>query len=261
MCTLPSRFIKERNQVSNASAYCREHRLIPNNGWLWRGSVWKQTRLEKKAEAEHKWRNHKESRRRWCRAATCQTTATYGKPPSPWNWKTKVPASDKHYWLARSPNSSSSGDFSLFLDIFVFSCQIPKLKLSTFSFHTSSTRYQSVRRTTSACVYSYTISYARLLSTKVFRLLDQDPFKKLAHAWKYGLLKHALYLKSKPEYCVFIMKLMLCVLTGRTPTCKWWRTYCTLSRQCAFAKILNWSWSSNLVNLYLVRVTMIVTEW
>ena len=32
--------------------------------------------------------------------ATYQTTATYGKPQSPWNWKTKVPASDKYYWLA-----------------------------------------------------------------------------------------------------------------------------------------------------------------
>ena len=124
MCALPSRFIKECNQVSNASAYCHEQRLIPNDGWLWRGSAWKQTRLEKKAEAEHEWRNHKESQRRWCREATCQTTATYGKPQSPWNWKTKVPASDKHYWLARSSNSSSSSDFSLFLDIFVFSCQI-----------------------------------------------------------------------------------------------------------------------------------------
>jgi len=42
--------------------------------------------------------------------------------------------------------------------------------------------------------------------TEVFRLLDQDPFKKLAHACKYGLLKQALYWKSKPEYCVFIIR-------------------------------------------------------
>jgi len=32
--------------------------------------------------------------------ATYRTTTTYGKPQSPWNWKTKVPASDKHYWLS-----------------------------------------------------------------------------------------------------------------------------------------------------------------
>ena len=58
----------------------------------------------------------------------------YGKPQSPWNWKTKVPAGDKHYWLAKSSNSSSSGDLSLFLDIFVLSCQTSMLKLSTSSF-------------------------------------------------------------------------------------------------------------------------------
>ena len=92
------------------------------DGWLWRGSAQKQTRPEKEAEAEREWRNHKESQRRWCKAATCQTTATYGKPQIPWNWKTKAPTSDKHYWLAKSSNSSSSGDLSLFLDIFVFSC-------------------------------------------------------------------------------------------------------------------------------------------
>jgi len=51
--------------------------------------------------------------------------------------------------------------------------------------------------------------------------LDQEPFKKLAHACKYGLLKQALYLKSKPEYCAFIIRSMMCVLTGRSPTHKW----------------------------------------
>ena len=66
-------------------------------------------------------------------------------------------------------------------------------------------------------------SFPHLLHTEVFRLLDQDPFKKLAHACRYGLLKQALYLKSEPEYCVFIIRSMSCVLTGRTPTCKWWR--------------------------------------
>ena len=50
-------------------------------------------------------------------------------------------------------------------------------------------------------------------------MLDQDPLKKLAHACKYGLLKQALYLKSEPEYCVFIIRSMSCVLTGRMPTC------------------------------------------
>jgi len=51
--------------------------------------------------------------------------------------------------------------------------------------------------------------------TEVFRFLDQDLFKKLAHACKYGLLKPALYLKSKPEYCVFTIRSMSCVLTYR----------------------------------------------
>ena len=58
------------------------------------------SRQRKKAEAERKKSKHKESQRRWCWAVTCQTMATYGKPQSPWNWKTKVPASDKCYWLA-----------------------------------------------------------------------------------------------------------------------------------------------------------------
>ena len=59
-----------------------------------------QTRLEKKAETECEWKNHNESQRRWCRTTTYRTTTTYGKPQSPWNWKTKVPASDKHYRLS-----------------------------------------------------------------------------------------------------------------------------------------------------------------
>ena len=45
-----------------------------------------------------------------------------------------VPASDKHHWQAKSLNSSSSGDLSFFLDIFVFSCQTSKFKLSTSRF-------------------------------------------------------------------------------------------------------------------------------
>jgi len=88
---------------------------------------------KRKAEAERKWRIDKENQRRWYRAAACKTAATYGKPQSPRNWKTKVSASYKHYWLAKSSNSSSSGDLSLLLDIFVFSCQTSKLKLSTSS--------------------------------------------------------------------------------------------------------------------------------
>ena len=42
-----------------------------------------------------------------------------------------LPASDKHYWQAKSSNSSSSGDLSFFLDLFVFSCKTSKFKLST----------------------------------------------------------------------------------------------------------------------------------
>ena len=37
------------------------------------------------------------------------------------------------------------------------------------------------------------------MHTEVFRMLDQEPFKKLVHACEYGLLKQALYLKCKPE--------------------------------------------------------------
>ena len=84
---------------------------------------------------------------------------------SAWNWKTKVPASDKHYWLA---NSSSSGDLSLFLDVFVFSCQTSKCRLLA-SHIIVNPRVTKVHATLQAHVrtyaYSYTIcSYARLLS-------------------------------------------------------------------------------------------------
>ena len=83
--------------------------------------------------------------------------------------------------------------------------------------------------------YHYTTDH-----TEVFRLLDQDPFKKLVHACKYGLLKQALYLKSKPEYCVFTIRSMSCVLTGRTPIdVNGGGTYCALSRQC---KCANFKW-------------------
>ena len=43
-----------------------------------------------------------------------------------------VPASDKHYWQAKSSNSSSSGDLSFFLDIFVFPSNF---KVQTVDFH------------------------------------------------------------------------------------------------------------------------------
>ena len=59
--------------------------------------AYKQT---KPAEVEREWRNRKESQRRWCQTVTYRTAATYGKRQSPWNWKTKVPAGDNHYWLA-----------------------------------------------------------------------------------------------------------------------------------------------------------------
>ena len=82
--------------------------------------------------------------------------------------------------------------------------------------------------------------------TEVFRLLDQDPFKKLAYVCKYGLLKQALYLKSKPEYCVFIIRSMSCVLTGRMPTCNWWRHILHTLSSVRMRKNLNGSWSSHL---------------
>ena len=78
MCALPSRFIKKCNKVSTTSAYCHEHQHTRHgwfqdgwfqDGWLWRGSAEKQTRPEKKAEAERKWRNHQKVRgddvKRW----------------------------------------------------------------------------------------------------------------------------------------------------------------------------------------------------
>jgi len=41
--------------------------------------------------------------------------------------------------------------------------------------------------------------------TEVFRLLDQDPFKILVHACKYGLLKQALYLEVQARVvCVHL---------------------------------------------------------
>ena len=52
---------------------------------------------------------------------------------------------------------------SLLLDIFVFSCQTSKLKVSISSF-THHPRYQSVCHAACACAYSYAISYTRLLS-------------------------------------------------------------------------------------------------
>ena len=118
--------IKERNKVSTASAYYLEQRRAADCGRDQRKN--RQDR-KRKQEAEREWRNHKESQRRWCRASTCQTTATYGKPQSPWKVGGEachVPASDKHYWKATSSNSSRSGDLSFFLDIFVFSCQTSK---------------------------------------------------------------------------------------------------------------------------------------
>jgi len=48
--------------------------------------------------------------------------------------------------------------------------------------------------------------------TEVIRLLDQDLLKKLAHGCKHGLLKQALYLKSEPEYCVFIIRYIVDVM-------------------------------------------------
>ena len=106
MCALPSHFIRNAIKlVLHLHNYCCEHRCTWH-GWFQRwliveGISVKADKTRKKTEAEHKWRNHKESQRRWCRAATCQTTAMYGKPQSSWNWKQRyLPASDKYYWLS-----------------------------------------------------------------------------------------------------------------------------------------------------------------
>ena len=105
-CALPSRFIKEHNKVSTASAYCREHRRA-RHGWFQRWLIVEGISIKAEKTGKRKQRQSasegiikSKEHAWWCRAATCQTTATYGKPQSPWNWKTKVPASDKHYWLA-----------------------------------------------------------------------------------------------------------------------------------------------------------------
>jgi len=81
----------------------------------------KQTRPEKKAEPEHEWKNHKENQRRWCRAATTKNGNVWqNTEPMKLHGKQKVPASDKHYWLA------SFGKHHCFL--------LSNFKLSTSSF-------------------------------------------------------------------------------------------------------------------------------
>ena len=109
-------------------------------------------------EAEREWRNHRESQRRWRWVATYQTTATYGKPQSLWNWKTKVPASDKHYWLT-SFTSCFTHHPSL----------IPRIGLGMRL--TSSMCYQSVCHTTCACVCSY--------------MCIHSPMPKRNHSWHF----------------------------------------------------------------------------
>ena len=75
----------------------------------------------------------------------------YGKWQSPWNWKTKVPASDKHYW----PLSLSR--HLCFL-------------LSNFKVQSVTSSFTHHARVTKACVtlhphvHTLSISYARLLS-------------------------------------------------------------------------------------------------
>ena len=89
MCAFPLFFIKERNKVSTASAYCLEQRrarLIVDGI-----SVKTDKTVKESRGREREWRNHKESQRRWCRASTCQTTATYGKPQSPYERYTYRP--------------------------------------------------------------------------------------------------------------------------------------------------------------------------
>ena len=154
MCALPSRFIKERNKVSNASAYCRKHQRVWH-GWFQNWLIVEgisvkadKTRKESRGRAQVK-----ESQRKSKEMMPSVDLPNYikrmGKPQS--LWKVGLPASDKHYWLTISLNSSSSGDLSLFLDIFVFSCQTSKFKLLTTRF-THHPHYQSTHRTTSACV-------------------------------------------------------------------------------------------------------------
>jgi len=68
-----------------------------------------------------------------------------------------------NYWLSKSSNTSRSGDFSI-LGIFVFACQTSELNLATSSF-THRPRVTKAHATLDPRVsYSYTNSYARLLS-------------------------------------------------------------------------------------------------
>ena len=120
----------------------------------------KQTNPEKKDEVEREWRNHKESQRRWCWAATCQTTAMYRKSQSPWKWKTKVPASDKHYWL---------GSFGKHL---CFSFLLSNFKLSTSSFthhpHVTKVRaalYEHVHTLTQLATRSFWINWHLVITS------------------------------------------------------------------------------------------------
>ena len=118
MCTLPSCFIKECNKVSTTSTYCRKHQRKCIGWFQWWQILKKQTRPEKKAEAKREWRNHKESQgdcaERWL-AKERQHMANHRARER--NWKAKVPASDKHYWLAS------------FVKHLCFSCQTSNCQL------------------------------------------------------------------------------------------------------------------------------------
>ena len=86
MCALLSHFIKECNEVSNASAYCREPQaraawLIPKMADCGGDQCksrqdWKRKQRQSVSEGIIK-------KVQGCRAATYQTTAKYGKPQSP----------------------------------------------------------------------------------------------------------------------------------------------------------------------------------
>ena len=149
MCALPSRFIKERNKVS-------KHRRT-RHGWFQRwlvverisvkaGKTGKRMQRQsanegiiKKVKADDAERRLTKQRQRMANHRTSET----GK---------------QRYQQVISIIGSL-----LSVNIFVFSSPV-KLQTVDSKLHTSSTYYQSARRTSCACAYSCTISYARHLS-------------------------------------------------------------------------------------------------